>query len=444
MKLSGFEHILYIEKFHMEKNTDHHGSCKVTALIREKDVIAYTGKVETIVTVTDSEQELFIGKITKISLEKDIDGGRMEITISSLSMELEGKTQARVFQNPKKSYRDIVDTISGSNISVKMKDTDVAQQLLKDPVVQWKETDYGCLLRMSKKLKWHIFCDCSSRKELILATDLGTMAFEVQFDDLLSYSLTSGADGRSLVVTPKKKLEYGKRISLEGIEYLICSHRIDKVAEEYIHTYRLEEIQYNKASVEEVMDELYLEACVKDHNDPQGLGRVQLEFLEPFSDINGEERLWIPVDSLYSSNEAGIVFLPDIGNLVTVRYFRGGFSVCASIRTKEIAEEYQNPSDKMIISRNGQIITFQDDKIMMLSKDTKFVLGDDSIELKIGDSNILLEKDRLKININKTCFELSDLLNISVPGEIVLDAKDTINIKSNNITISGKGGVSIN
>ena len=203
-------------------------------------------------------------------------------------------------------------------------------------------------------------------------------------------------------------------------------------------------------------------AVVTDNADPEKLNRVRV------SKVGEEPGLteWLSVLTPYASNDAGLSFIPEIGDQVMVVnldiegihkavFGTMWFNKALPPETGENTEADLNKNGKnalrFIKSRSGSQLIFDDtegkEKIQLISADnkTRFELNveESSTNLTTEHDIILGAKNKITIQGEKLELISDNITNTCEDGEIQDDAKGKIEIKSNDITADGQG-ISLN
>jgi len=160
-------------------------------------------------------------------------------------------------------------------------------------------------------------------------------------------------------------------------------------------------------------------ARIKDNNDPEGLGRVRVEFYWASGSTSSE---WMRMIQPHSGAGKGFYFIPEIGEEVLVG-FEGGnaqnpYVMGAHYNGKE-SSGYNTPENdiKAIHTRSGHIIKFTEEESIIITD-------------KIGNE---IRLDTVEGNIN-----------ITAPKVITLTATDIIMNASQNITTTAGTNITEN
>lgn len=169
-------------------------------------------------------------------------------------------------------------------------------------------------------------------------------------------------------------------------------------------------------------------AEVSDINDPEGLGRVKVRFV----DLESTESWWAPVASPGAGGERGMMLVPEVGDIVIVGFEHGDPRfpyVLGGVWNGEDAPPEDSVEGGSVASRTwksraGHHLQFVDD-------------GETSITLKMGDGDPgLVLKDA------ESTLTGSQKLGINAQ-EITIEAQAKLVLKAPQIEIDGSGEVKV-
>jgi Rhs element Vgr protein len=180
-------------------------------------------------------------------------------------------------------------------------------------------------------------------------------------------------------------------------------------------------------------------ATVKQMNaDPDAQYRILVDV--PLFDANGKG-IWARLTNFYSSNGAGIFFLPEVGDEVILGFLNEDprypvilGSVYSGTKLKPFTglDPDEKNSKKAIVSKSGIFIQFDDEnKIFTIETPDKntVILDDKNKQLSLKDDNgnsIIMSKDGITIKSAK---------------DIIIDAAQNVNIKGpQGIKVQASGG----
>ncbi|WP_314773632.1 type VI secretion system Vgr family protein [Capnocytophaga sputigena] len=155
-------------------------------------------------------------------------------------------------------------------------------------------------------------------------------------------------------------------------------------------------------------------AIVKDNNDPQGMGRVRVQF---FWQKGDELSPWIRMIQPYAGNGKGFYFIPEIGEEVMVDFENGNAErpFVLGAHYNGAAKSGYKPTTKAIHTQSG----------------TKILLNDEDGSIKIEDAvgNSLIFDGNQKITLSSSIFEINT-------QQMLIRATDKLHITTNNYVLN--------
>ena len=155
-------------------------------------------------------------------------------------------------------------------------------------------------------------------------------------------------------------------------------------------------------------------AIVKDNNDPQGMGRVRVQF---FWQKGDELSPWIRLIQPYAGSGKGFYFIPEVGEEVMVDFENGNAErpFVLGAHYNGAAKSGYNPTTKAIHTQSG----------------TKILLNDAEGSVRIEDAagNSLVFDGRQKITLNSSIFEINT-------QQMLIRATDKLHITTNNYVLN--------
>ncbi|WP_315424945.1 phage baseplate assembly protein V [Capnocytophaga sputigena] len=155
-------------------------------------------------------------------------------------------------------------------------------------------------------------------------------------------------------------------------------------------------------------------AIVKDNNDPQGMGRVRVQF---FWQKGDELSPWIRMIQPYAGSGKGFYFIPEVGEEVMVDFENGNAErpFVLGAHYNGAAKSGYSPTTKAIHTQSG----------------TKILLNDAEGSVRIEDAagNSLVFDGRQKITLNSSIFEINT-------QQMLIRATDKLHITTNNYVLN--------
>ncbi|MCR5833906.1 MAG: phage baseplate assembly protein V [Selenomonadaceae bacterium] len=458
MRISGFENIFYLTKFNIKKSCGEHSICTFSCSVSECDetrLLKQTGQ-EIQIVWEDGEKEkcIFCGKIEEIQVSKLLHSTTVDVRAVSLSVAEDEKPYTRIWQNPDKKMGDI---LSASKLTLEVSDLKLSPALNSQkyplPVLQNQETNFVFLKRIAGYMGIPLWVEDikSGKGGIVLSETISDMTHEIKPEDILRYTVSKSRNGKRIIaITTKKYLPFGSKakISREANEYVICDLQINLVHEIYEFTYLLEPYvswKYEASKLPHLEKTLYLKGKVENNKDQKNMGRIQVSFDGVNVQDMDRERLWISYQSPYTGLSGGIVFLPDVGDMVNVIFSNEGIYATAALRENTLAEECRNVSEKYIGNNTKQRIFLREKELKIASGDNTILLDNEKIELVVGESKITLTKDKITLQQGKTEFLLTNKGSYikSNDNEMAWNEQGIIGKSSKEIGLISKGKINI-
>ena len=223
-------------------------------------------------------------------------------------------------------------------------------------------------------------------------------------------------------------LDIGRQIILDGRGYIIDElniHRQNQIYRyECLASRGLGDTGSHSKKAGAMIPVHHFVGKVVGNKDPENRGRVQVDFTSAdIQDISDNNKAWIDMETIYDGDKGGVIFIPDIGDVVDVLWDGREFVITGVRRMEDIGEEHRNIDEKSIIDRSGRKIYFARDGLKMESKDSVVVINDDKVEVRNRDLCIVAENGTVHMDINKN-------LECNVEKKIILEG--------NTIIITGK------
>ena len=187
-------------------------------------------------------------------------------------------------------------------------------------------------------------------------------------------------------------------------------------------------------------------ARVIDNNDPEGWGRVRVQFI--WQEKHQTKTPWIRVVQPHAGGGKGFYFIPEIGEEVWVDFedqnAERPFVVGSNYNGKEYSPFHNTNNDiKAIQTRSGHKLIFTEDESILLSDKNGNTLRFDTqgknIEISAPE-NMILNAKNMQLNVTESMItKIGKDSSISVQGELTQDiGKKTILNSSGNIEINSR------
>lgn len=479
MWIKGFENIFSLTEFTVEKNCGAHSVCTFCASVDTSDenrALSSAGQeIQVIWDEGGKSACVFCGRIEEVHLRKMLHSVVIKVRAVSLSAAEDEAAHTRIWQNPQKKLGAVLSTAQLALIKtdLRLSKALVAQQHAQ-PILQNQETNFAFLRRIAAYMDVPLWVEDTKqgRGTIVLAETLSDAAHTIAEDDVIRYEATKRKQGRKeITLTLKKYLPLGAKLKIpqENGEYVICGVRVYFEHAVYEFCYRLEPYapwKYEPYETNHLEKTIYLKGAVENNKDPENKGRIQVSFSKEQIQDMDQIRLWIPYQSPYTGTTGGIVFLPDVGDKVTVVFSNEGIYAASALRENVLAEECQNVADKYIGNNTKRRIFFQEKALKIASGEHTVLMDDDKIELTVGESKITMEKDRILLRQGKMELTLAakgvyikagdsnmawnedgitghsrKKIGLDAKGSVAIVGTDGINIDAKGAQLSLKGSV---
>ena len=458
MRIKGFENIYYLTEFTVTKSRDAHSVCTFCAAINpaEEDAfLALSGK-EIQAEYDENEKPvcIFVGRVEEVRLRRTLHAAEIEVRAVSNSVAEDEEAHTRIWQNPQKKSGTVLSTAQLALIKtdLQLSKALVAQQYAP-PILQNQETNFAFLRRIAAYMDVPLWVEDTKqgRGTIVLAETLSDAAHTIAEDDVIRYEATKRKQGRKEIsLTLKKYLPLGAKVKIpqENGEYVICGLRVYFEHAVYEFCYRLEPYapwKYEPYETNHLEKTLYLQGKVENNKDPENKGRIQVSFSKEQIQDMDQVRLWIPYQSPYTGTAGGIVFLPDVGDKVTVIFSNEGIYAASALRENVLAEECQKIEEKYIGNNTKRRIFFQEKALKIASGEHTVLMDDDKIEITVGESKITMEKDRILLRQGKTelTLEAKGIRINAVGNEMVWNEQGILGNTRKEIGLEAQGAVNI-
>ena len=456
MEITNFvnDKIVSIENFEFETSIGKHDSCEFLALIREKDI----GNFQNLLNKTCGlryNNFSWNGIVTESEIIRYVEGVYVRVHIAGLTILHDKICHNRIFQQPKKTVYDIFGALNLNNASI---DGSMKKAEVQNIQIQKNETDFNFLKRLADLLDTNFFALSQDVLKFVVGNFISDTPKNIDKNKAKIWRQVENETGCFIVISTEEDLNVGDQIIFDGKNYILERKRIVKETSNFIQYYYIKELKENNAT--SPISESILSAKVVENNDPEKLGRIQVEFLPPFEDVLTNERIWIQMSSNYSSDENGLIFIPNIGDEVFVHLKNGIGSYFNAIRDKKIAAPFDTPDKKYLIWGKNQYLEFSDEALKIQNENSVIRIEKDKIEISVdkknkikidksaiifsvSDSQVKLEAEKILSAVKNTAVELSDELKIK-SGNISVKSSAKTEISARSVQIDGKGGVNIN
>ena len=448
MQVKGFERVLYFSSIKLVQERNEHSYCSFTAAINEEP-INYLSKVGHLVSVTlDDERPVFYGLVDRVEVEKTYGSTFLNVALISCTQRLDTEEKTRIFQNPHKRLGEVLSAsrLRLTNCELELAE-DLRKQIYEKVIVQDKETDFQFIKRMAAYQQQSVWLKKMTEKGIVLSIakqatkDKNTLKNE----DIIAYTCINTKQGMRLELRVSRYLPLGSTVTIEtdSKEYLIVKSVFEQLHNKDEFVYILEEkvkTKINNENEQSYLEKsLILQARVTSVADPLHQGKIQVEFIDKYiedMDKKPEKRIWLDYRSPYSGKVGGIVFLPDVGDVVEVVYNNEGCYVGSTLRQQVLDKECQNVEEKYIGNNFQQRVFWKKDGLELHSFENKILMNKERIEIIVGASRIVLDKDNIFLETGSDKIQL-------MPQGILTSANKTVDVKGQDVQISAQSNLEV-
>ena len=441
--------------FKIKVRVNFHTECYVSFCIHNNEAEAFLAAAENrkkVEIYSNSGDYIMSGIVAAVTVSYGVTSVAAAVTIMSESILFSESSAERIFQDPDKTYMNILETYPQLEIGkcVRLKDCE------KNIVCQHNTDNFSFLLYLSRK--------CGTG---LWITDEGKISFgnpniKKRISDseksyrksILEKKIKSSKYGREINILTMEQFPNGALLEYDNTDYVICETDIFEECDETYFRYTGYTNPDFASDVIEEDKQILTAAKVTDNKDPNNLGRIQLTFSE-FSD-KSSKKTWIPyLTPFVGKYHDGLVMIPDIGDTVIVCISNGAAYAIGSLRTEALPEScrsvekkyfsvkssFISVDEKEIKSKQSDKIsgTMKSDSLMFEYDDTRITLSDKTVIMGLDSSKITINSDSVNSEVGKSSVKIkSDEINAEIG-----DGK--LNVKNGNILIKGgKAQLSLN
>lgn len=449
LKIVGFENEV-LREFTLTKKFNHHSECYFRVNIGDHPKEDFLNKLGQQLIIEDGEC-LFFGKIIEVSAKEFYSYTDIIIRAFSYSIQLDLKPHKRIFQNPDKTLKSIVDFIQKDNNFQVICDV---EDKIPDPVLQCEETDFAFLVRMAHTYGKQILVDDNEKLKspLLVIMDLSEESV-IEINQELEQSSCSNIYLENIngeqeeselleIVIKNQYINVGQRVKIDKkIRY---TTEVNIFLEDGIIKCKYLLYELNKIPLWQppaLPEYVSLKATVEDNNDKDFMGRIKVRFKCDYQDAEPDKQMWIPYKTPYFSKEGGFIFLPDYGDTIEVNYHHGSFLASGILGEIPIKEDFRNTKNKYIANIFGKHICFKEDQLEVNSSGNTLILSEKFISINVKDTKLFIEDGKiiLETNKNKLCIDN----NIHIDGNDFIIQTNTTNIETTTTKIKANHEINI-
>lgn len=449
MEITGFERVVCITDFNLEKKVDAHSSCHFKALVKSEDIDAMVSLVGKTTTISHNGKNLLFGIIQRVDVTTRVDASYVETDVVSVSTVIDQDAYTRVFQNEDKRLSDVVrsleltpaKTFSSAklgNHTVKVVDSEVSSTVLSMPVVQLDETDFQFLLRLANFLGCSLWVDDINPNTPTIYLGKNSSKKKVSIDEsrVLFYKKSKCVDCTVHTVEVDEVYTLGSKVTFKDVSGTITGVVIVlSSGSTYSYCYQItESLEYPHCSYLSNSMRAYFKAKVTDNEDDRHLGRVKVTFKDD-SSVDGEllsdSNPYITTLQANSKNAGGTTFIPNVDDTVHVTFYKDTLLVDYSLREDGYPDEFNVYNHRYIYNTYGKSISLNEDDIVVQSKDSTITLSDSECVAKVGDYSITVDGEQLQCVVgDSTITATNSSIELSNGSAKVVTSSDSVELSS--------------
>ncbi len=435
MNIEGLSKLATITEFYLIKAVDAHTYCKFKVRTTEDEPFLKK-KLGDTVNIKLQERDLLYGTIETFSVTETFSETWMEVELYSTSIYEDREKKVRVFQNTNKTYKDVLESLNSTSLEIKVKGKE-GDGVISSLVFQVEETNFEFIKRIAKEINAYVFVEDLSygAPYLEISRQRAGQEKQIPLKHVKQYTCKRGINGEEVSIALEEFLELGQPVSLEGKSYVVTQVEIEMQRDVYKKHYKLSEKDYTvMQKIESIAYEF--EAKVVANKDSEGLGRLQLDFqLGKVEEKESTNRVWIPYMTPYAAATGGIVFLPEVGDIVRVQVMGEYVVATGMVRKEAVPKEFSKAQNKYIVSPLGRSIALTEEGIILQTKGSEMCLSDEGITLKVGNNKVLLNE--------KICLVEAEGIELVAKGKMKIKADSDVSVSAGTVKIKGSSGVEL-
>lgn len=375
--------------------------------------------------------EIFQGMVTNVSISSFNNVKTLEVEATSNTFMMDIEKKSRSFQGDNLTYRDIFNQINSVYGNVQMQDYASVGRCIDKMVIQYNETDWEFLKRLSSHFNMPVIPECTlggikyslgKSWETVIVCNLGEFNYSVNkgLDEYQSkvigntWQLTD-LDFITYEVVTNKILNLFSSVNFKGKTLIVYKCEVALISGVFSNKYYLR--FDNGMIVKKLFNENISGASLNGK-----VLAVEKDQVKASLEIDGysntvETTIWMPYSTVFSSPDGtGWYCMPEIGDAIRV-YFpdnteSNGYVISSVNLETSDSSKRSDPSVKSISTKYGKEIIMRPGAIDIISGGNSMSLNDNGgISISSGSS-------------------------ISMSGS-------SINISGGYVSISGGGGVKL-
>ncbi|MBQ9989545.1 MAG: hypothetical protein IJP31_01170 [Lachnospiraceae bacterium] len=266
----------------IREGVNSHSCLELEAIVaeeRKQDILVQNWQGETVLATLDGDRKecLFFGRLERLTIMEEKNRMFIRLTATAETALLDKKKKSRSFQNPNMTYQQILKKIVKEYSSVDG-NWNKAEEKIQEPIIQYEETDWSFLRRLSSHFHTGIVGRGSSKGTMLfLAAERGSER-QVRESEILGWGVSEAyfrngcyekgmafGDSAYLAVKTKENWNLGDHTVFEGTSYQLYERQIIFRQGELQFIYQLGRpgLLYQKKAFNPHLDGVSLEGTVK-------------------------------------------------------------------------------------------------------------------------------------------------------------------------------------
>lgn len=425
MTVSELEDVGIIQEIMIKKQKNQHSICEVKLYTsNENKLIELKRKIGKSVCIEDDTKIYMRGTIRAITCKRTYSGLKTVIKIISYSDKLDQEKKNRVFQNTQKKYKEVFEVLNSKEGTFKIIDSSFST--INEPLllVQSNQTDYEFAYNLANNYNYSLFInDTNTKCSINIGKNNGNAKQKLVEEDIITCNILLDDYTEQLSIRIRKFLEVGQIVSFENQDYVITSaiivYKNDTLSLEYTLEKEIKVETHREALVAQLG-----KAKVISNQDPEHLGRIQVSFIE-FENCLDTHIMWIPYIPCLTEQDQGVIFIPNVNEIVYVFCLNGQCYANGCIRETQLNDKIKNVENRTLMFKD-KFISFLEDKIEMEAfsykttmQENRLILENKGNIIKLEEGNIIVQYGDSKINITNDTIQLLTNQNVDIKANAI-------------------------
>lgn len=440
IKIAGFDELY---DYHIRKRCSEHDEIFFRARLREsqsreleklekKMIKAYLVDENSDDGEERIEKNVFLGNVSRIGMKLK-NSWYCDITAHSFSQLLDREPKRRIFQDQEKTLLEIIKAICKDYSGIVLKDQGADQISVPDPVVQYQETDWQFLVRITKKYGLDIAVDqddATVNEGTLWVGKIDRKAKEISEDMLVEKMYSK--EGITYKCISTDILEIGDRILFNNIEYGVIGCDFYLENNTLIRKYTFSSYTAREKRCPDLKGLMLKGKVTALEGEGTDKGQIQVKF--DLEEGEAQKPVWIDWAVSFCDDNTGLYNMPSIGEKVLVHVLDddGTELVAASGLRSSFVDTELKVTDKLFRVGNKQVL-INDDRISVKNEHAAVLLENEKITIQTEKGSWVLDADGLSIDTNGKPVKIKS-------GEIKIEG-DKMSVSCSSINLKGKVNV---